>query len=272
MIRTLIACLLVLGLFPAPASAWGRLGHRLVADLAWDDLTPATRAAVAQLLAGEPEPTLAGIASWADELRDHDPELGKRTSKWHYVNMAEDGCVYQPERHCRNGDCVIEAIRVQAGILADRKRPQAERLQALKFVVHFVGDVHQPLHAGYGHDKGGNDFQLNLDQATPTGGGSNLHSLWDSGMLKATGLDEPAYLQRLRAMPAATLAPGKALPPQSVAWAEASCAIVRRPGFYPANAKLGPDYLQAWRPVAEAQLRLAGAELAVTLNAALGKR
>jgi len=267
MIRAIIAFLLVLSLLPAPAAAWGRLGHRLVASLAWDGMTPAARAAALQLLEGEPEPTLAGIANWADDLRENDPDLGKRTSKWHYVNIAEDGCVYEQQRHCRNGDCVVEAIRAQTAILADTKRPKAERLQALKFVVHFVGDVHQPLHAGYGHDKGGNDFQINLNDR-----GSNLHSLWDSGMLKDTGLDEPAYLQRLRAMPAATPTPGKPLPPQSVAWAEASCAIVRRPGFYPARAKIGPDYLQAWRPVAETQLRLAGAELATTLNAALAGR
>lgn len=272
MIRALTALLLVLSLLPAPAAAWGRLGHRLVASLAWDGMTPAARAAALQLLEGEPEPTLAGIANWADDLRENDPDLGKRSSKWHYVNIAEDGCVYEQPRHCRNGDCVVEAIRAQTAILADTKRPKAERLQALKFVVHFVGDVHQPLHAGYGHDKGGNDFQVNLDGTTPNGGGSNLHSLWDSGMLKNTGLDEPAWLVRLRALPAPATTPGKPLPPQSAAWAEASCAIVRRPGFYPARAKIGPDYLQAWRPVAEAQLRLAGAELAATLNAALARR
>ncbi|HEY5850636.1 MAG TPA: S1/P1 nuclease [Lysobacter sp.] len=267
MIRALTAVLLALSLLPAPASAWGRLGHRLVASLAWADLTPAARAAVTQLLAGEPEPTLAGIANWADELREHDPDLGKRSSKWHYVNIAEDGCVYQQPRHCPNGDCVVEAIRTQTAILADTKRSQAERLQALKFVVHFVGDAHQPLHAGYGHDKGGNDFQVNFEDR-----GSNLHSLWDSGMLRNAGLDEPAYLQRLRAMPAATLTPGKPLPPQSAAWAEHACAIVRRPGFYPARASIGPDYVQTWRSLAEAQLRLGGAELAATLNAALGQR
>jgi hypothetical protein len=265
MIRALLALLIALSLVPAPALAWGRLGHRLVAALAWDELTPATRAAVAQLLAGEPDPTLPGIASWADELRDHDPDLGKRTSKWHYVNIAEDDCHYDPPRHCRNGDCVIEAIQAQTAILADTSRPQAERLQALKFVVHFIGDVHQPLHAGFARDKGGNDLQVNLD-----GRGTNLHSLWDSGMLKDAGLDEPAYLQRLQAMSLAVPMARNPLPPAAVAWAEASCRIVLRPGFYPDKAVIGADYVQAWRPVAEAQLRQGGAHLAATLNAALG--
>ena len=131
MIRALLAATLVLLLVPHDAFAWGRLGHRLVAALAWDDLTPATRARIAQLLEGEADPTLPGIASWADELREHDPDLGKRSSKWHYVNIAEDDCQYLQAKHCPNGDCVVEAIRTQTRILADRSRPQVGPLQAL---------------------------------------------------------------------------------------------------------------------------------------------
>lgn len=265
MIRALLAATLALLLVPHDAFAWGRLGHRLVAALAWDDLTPAARAQVAQLLQGEADPTLPGIASWADELRENDPQLGKRTSKWHYVNIGEDDCRYLQARHCANGDCVVEAIKAQTAILADTARPKAERLQALKFVVHFVGDVHQPLHAGFAHDKGGNDVQVNLD-----GRGTNLHSLWDSGMLNAAGLDEAAWLKRLRAMPLAVPMARDPLPPASVAWAEDSCRIALRPGLYPSRAKIGAEYVQAWRLVAEMQLRRGGAQLAATLNAALG--
>ncbi|MFC3550860.1 S1/P1 nuclease [Lysobacter cavernae] len=264
--RALLTLLLALALVPGNALAWGRLGHRLVAALAWDELTPQTRRAIDALLAGESDPTLPGIASWADELREHDPDLGKRSSKWHYVNIAEDDCVYVQARHCPNGgDCVVEAIRTQTAILADRDQPRTARLQALKFVVHFVGDVHQPLHAGYASDKGGNDVQVNLN-----GKGSNLHSLWDSGMLNAAGLDEAVWLQRLRALPLAVPMAREALPPASAEWAEASCQIAIRPGLYPAKAVIGPDYLQTWRPVAEVQLRRGGAQLAATLNAALG--
>ena len=267
MTRPFFVLLLALVLVPADALAWGRLGHRLVAALAWDELTPTTRARIDALLAGEPDPTLPGIASWADELREHDPALGKRSSKWHYVNIAEDGCVYQQALHCPNGDCVVEAIKAQTAILADASKPKAERLQALKFVVHFVGDVHQPLHAGYAHDKGGNDFQVQFN-----GKGSNLHSLWDSGMLNATGLDEPAYLARLRAMPLAVPLARKPLPPASVQWAQESCEVAVRPGFYPARNVIGADYVDAWLPIAEAQLRRGGTQLAATLNAALGGR
>ncbi|RDZ26966.1 S1/P1 nuclease [Lysobacter silvisoli] len=264
MIRALLLALLLT--LPLNALAWGPLGHRLVALLAWDELTPQVRADIQALLAGEADPTLAGVANWADELRANDPELGKASAKWHYVNIAQDGCVYDAARHCRNGDCVVEAIRAQTAILADRSRPREQRLQALKFVVHFVGDVHQPLHAGYGHDKGGNDLQINLD-----GRGSNLHALWDSGMLNRERLDEAAWLDRLRALPLAVTLSRPALPPDAAAWAEASCRIVREPGFYPPQAVIGDEYVQTWRPQAEAQLRRGGSHLAAVLNAALAR-
>ncbi|MDQ3618381.1 MAG: S1/P1 nuclease [Pseudomonadota bacterium] len=248
-----------------PAAAWGTLGHRLVAALAWDELDPQARAEITALLAGEAEPTLPGIANWADDLRANDPELGKRSARWHYVNIAEHGCAYDAVLACRGGDCVVAAIRAQTAILADRNQPKAARLQALKFVVHFVGDVHQPMHAGYGHDRGGNDVQLNVPDGSKDGSGSNLHALWDSGLLRTTGLDEAAYLQRLRALP--LTAP---LPCDAAAWAEASCHLVVQPGLYPPGAKIGDAYVQRWLPVAEMQLRRGGNQLARLLARTLG--
>ncbi|SFK40386.1 S1/P1 nuclease [Lysobacter sp. cf310] len=262
MIRALLIALLLL--LPFDALAWGTLGHRLVALLAWDELDPAVRGDIDALLAGEPDPTLAGIANWADDLRSNDPDLGKKSAKWHYVNLGEDDCVYEAARNCPKGDCVVEAIRAQTLILGDRARPRDQRLQALKFVVHFVGDVHQPLHAGYSHDKGGNDVQINLN-----GRGSNLHQLWDSGMLNAAHLDENAWLQRLRALPLAVSVAKPALPPDAAAWAQASCRIALQPGLYPAKATIDENYVQTWRPEAEAQLRRGGSHLAAVLNAAL---
>lgn len=248
----------------APAHAWGRLGHRLVADLAWDGMSPTARAQALALLEGESDPSLSGVASWADELRANDPGLGRRSARWHYVNIAEDGCHYDAARHCPGGNCVVAAIQAQTAILADRHRPRAKRLQALKFVVHFIGDVHQPLHAAYARDKGGNTVQVNLD-----GKGSNLHALWDSGLLDSGGLDEAGWLARLRSTPRSAV-PASA--PAPTAWAEASCRVAMQPGFYPQRAKLGQDYVLRWTPVVETQLREAGRQLAATLNRALAAR
>ena len=255
-----------LALLPLPARAWGPLGHRLVALLAWDDLTPQARRQAEVLLQGEPDPTLAGIASWADDLRKNDPVLGRTSARWHFVNLGEHDCAYEQVRDCPGGNCVVEAIHAQAAILADRTRTHAERLQALKFVVHFVGDVHQPLHAGYAHDKGGNDVQVNFD-----GRGTNLHTLWDSRMLLSTGRSEQAYLDHLRTLPRPTLA-AMTLPPPAAAWAEQSCRVVIQPDFYPRRAKLEQAYVDKHLPIAERQLRAGGVALAAVLNKALAPR
>ena len=260
LIALLSICLLLLH---GPAGAWGAQGHRLIAALAWAELTPRARDEIAVLLAGEPDPTLHGIASWADRLRGDDRDLGRRSARWHYVNIAAQGCEYDAASACRDGDCVVETIHAQAAILADRAQPLATRRQALKFVVHFVGDVHQPLHAGYRHDKGGNTVQIHMDGE---GDGSNLHRLWDSGLLNTANLDDDAYLRRLRSLP-------PAVEPDSdpAAWAEASCRVMIQPGFYPERRKVGNAYVERWRPVADARLRQAGSHLAQLLNQALAE-
>lgn len=252
-----------------PAAAWGRLGHRLVGTLAEHDLRPAARAEVARLLAGEPHPTLAGVSAWADDVRANDPVLGRRSAPWHYVNLGERGCTYEAARDCPGGDCVIEAIGQQAAVLRDREQPLAARRQALKFLVHFVGDVHQPLHTAFAHDKGGNTRQIRIPTATGDRGG-NLHGWWDSGMLEARSRDEAHHLQRLAAMPLAVALPREPLPPDAAAWAVEACAIALSPGFYPPGARLPRDYAARWMPVADAQMRRAGTRLAQILNAALG--
>lgn len=257
---------LLLALVALPAFGWGAQGHRLVARLADAELTPAARAEVAKLLAGEADPTLAGIANWADELRDTDPPLFKRTARWHFVNIGEHGCRYQAARDCRGDDCVVEAIRRQAAILADRRQSLAAHRDALKFVVHFVGDVHQPLHGGYARDRGGNDTQVSDD-----GFGTNLHAVWDSRMLYAQRLSDDAYTTRLQRMPLAVAMQRTPLPPAAGEWAEDACAIVLQPGFYPSTPKLDRDYFVQWTPIAEAQLRRGGAHLAELLNAALAR-
>lgn len=254
----------VLLLLAGPVGAWGPQGHRLIAALAWAGLTPQARAEVQVLLAGESDPTLPGIANWADQLRAEDPDLGKRSASWHYVNIAEEDCHYDAARDCPGGNCVVDAIDRQLAILGDHGQPLAARRRALKFVVHFVGDVHQPLHAGFGHDKGGNTVQVRMPDGSRDGDGSNLHRLWDSGLLNTADLDDAAYLRALQSGP---LAAGLDGGPDD--WAEASCAIAVQPGLYPVHPRIEDAYVQRWRPVAQAQLRRGGARLATLLNEAL---
>lgn len=262
--RNILGGLLALALLaPSVAVAWGPQGHRLVAELAWDQLTPQAKAQIELLLQGESEPTLPGIANWADRLRATDPDLGRRSGPWHYVNIGGDSCTFNQTRDCPKGNCVVDAIPAQARLLADTSQPMAARTQALKFLVHFIGDIQQPLHAGFAEDKGGNTVQINLN-----GKGGNLHSLWDSGLLNTAKLDDKRYLQRLDATIAAPWTPAApaSLTTRAATWAEQSCRIVVTPGFYPPKAKIGDDYVQQWLPVAEQQLRTGGSRLASVLN------
>jgi len=152
-------------------------------------------------------------------------------------------------------------------ILKDKSQGDAVRLAALKFVVHFAGDIHQPLHAGYRDDLGGNKYQVQFE-----GKGSNLHKVWDSGMLKTRGLDWQSYTAKLDAEGPAQLPPPIApLDDPYAQWAEESCRLTAAPGFYPDGHKIGQAYVDAELPLAENQLRIAGRRLAEVLNLALGQ-
>src|SRR5690606_36603072 len=139
-----------------------------------------------------------------------------------------------------DGKCVVAAIRDQAAILADRALPDAERLHALKFLIHFVGDAHQPKHAGYGHDRGGNKLQVHVH-----GKGSNLHALWDGDLLASAGLDEADYAAKILVTPD-QLTPdvGPYTPSAPAVWVEQSCRITSTPGVYPNRAKISKTYME----------------------------
>lgn len=249
--------LLVLCVAAPAADAWSGFGHRLVGELAYRQLSPGARGRVDELLRGEPVPTLAGVATWADEVRDLPSH--EYTEPFHYVRINERACVFDRARDCRDDACVVGAIQRYAAVLADESRPLAERTEALKFVVHFVGDVHQPLHTGHRPDKGGNDFQVNLRDE-----GTNLHSVWDYHVLRSANLDFDGWMARLESQTVTAL---RANPAQ---WAEASCRKTNEAGFYPRRpGKLAPAYLDANLDFATQQLRIAGAELAALLEAAL---
>ena len=264
--RILAGLLAALAVAPA-VHAWGRQGHAIVAELAQRRLSPAAEAEVERLLAPEHTRSLADIASWADELRGDDSraDLAKATGKLHYINFRADDCVYVPPRDCADGQCVVGGLDRYVAVLADRTQPDAARLEALKFVVHFVGDIHQPLHAGYRDDKGGNEFQVQFQ-----GKGSNLHKVWDSGMLYTRNLEWPAYADLLAAQGAVTLPkPIQPLDNPYAQWAEESCKISKAPGFYPDKHEIDDAYVAVERPVAEERLREAGKRLADVLNKTL---
>lgn len=254
----LLACFLLV----PNAWAWGPEGHRIVAELAQRHLSPAAEAQVERLLAPEHTKRLADIATWADDIQD-DPSqqaLWKATRALHYINFRDRQCDYQPPRDCPDGRCVVGGLEHYVAVLGDHSQSDAARRQALKFVVHFVGDVHQPLHAGYRDDKGGNTYQVQFQ-----GKGSNLHRVWDSGMLRTRGLAWLDYARQLDARGPAPLPPASDSP--YAAWAEESCRLSR--DIYPDGHTISPAYVAAELPLAERRLRQAGRRLAEVLNRTL---
>lgn len=240
------------------AHGWGGQGHRLIANIADAHLSPTARAEVARLLQGEPEPSLAGVSTWADTIRDD--EAWRWTAPMHYVKFDDSTCVYDAERACRDDLCVVGAIERYSRVLADRTLPDEARLEALKFLVHFIGDVHQPLHAGHRPDRGGNDFQVNI-----AGEGTNLHAVWDRRVLPPESLEPAQHL------PAREAAVGT-LPDAGSAeqWASESCRLTASKGFYPDKpGRLPQGYLDRVAPMAAERANLAAKRLAVRLNSLL---
>jgi len=242
-----VSCLLC----TSNAWGWNGHGHRLVVRLAEPELTTQTKAGIHALLALEPDATLESVSTWADEHRD------PTTSTWHYINFPRGECSYVPERDCPDGQCVVGALEQQLTMLASDAPPE-KRLLALKYITHFAADIHQPLHAAFGDDRGGNSYQVQaLDN------GTNLHALWDSGV----GLLAPDNLAGIENR----LAPRMQSEPNSdlavAAIAEESCRIASAKTFYP-ERKVPAIYVEQHRSVVDQQMLKAAKRLAGMLNKA----
>jgi hypothetical protein len=177
----------------SPAHAYWEYGHESVARVAWEQMRPETRRQVAALLRQGrlletpecPVRTIEQASVWADCVKP----LGDRFAyvySWHYQNV--DVCKpFDLKSACKDGNCVSAQIERNARLLADPKVPTRERLMALALLVHFMGDLHQPMHAGDHQDLGGNRVAANYGIV---GGRANLHSIWD-GWLAERAISSP---------------------------------------------------------------------------------
>ncbi len=192
MLRRLLLALALLQL-PAPAFAWWDYGHQVIARIAWLEASPRTRAEIARLLARSrqldtptcPARTVEQASLWPDCIK----RLGDRFSfafSWHYQNI--DICrPFDPRAACPDGNCVTAQIARHARLLGDRSVPDRERLMALAFLVHLVGDLHQPLHAADHGDQGGGRTRAAYGLIQ-----SNLHLIWDGYLAERTISTPPA--------------------------------------------------------------------------------
>lgn len=263
----MIATVLLLSAVVAPPSAagraaprWGREGHRLVAALAATLLRPEARAKVDSLLDGN---SMAAVSSWADSIR----RFRRETAPLHYVDIPLDATAYDSARDCPAGRCIITAIAEERRVLADTAAPPAARAEALRFLIHFLGDLEQPLHCENHDDRGGNSVRVTL-----FGRPTNLHAVWDSGLLHDRGLTEAALFDSLRAtLDTANLrqiASGTV-----VQWAEQAHDLARRAyAEVPPDDSLGARYERTEIGVVDAQLIRGAVRLAVVLNNALAPK
>jgi len=269
---------LLLVLWPASAGAWGLDGHRVIGEIAWLSLDPATRDKVKELLPQGRYQTLSEASVWADrEARS------KKAYKWldplHYVDLDPKATqVVLDSINCPKGNCVIEAIPRFARVLEDSSATRNARIEALRLLSHFVGDVHQPLHVAYPDTCGGCTVRVQ----TP-GGWMSLHEFWDSGLLaedlKRRYENEDASEQSDEEMMKTDVTPHWRLLAQELVkgttvsadlnpriWAAESLHFSQSPLFH-VSGEISEEYVDQAIPLMEARLRQAGLRLAAVLNA-----
>ena len=234
--------------------AWGPQGHRIVGVIAELHLEPEIRN---RILREFNIKHLSNVANWADEIKRH----RKATRSFHYTNIDRSSHRYKQSRDCPRKACVTEKIKQYAGRLQDRTAAPKVRLEAFKFVVHLVGDVHQPMHLGNSKDRGGNDIRV-LFQGKPT----NLHAVWDHGLIDRNGKTLLQYARFLNQ----DVTPEQARKwiggtPED--WTDESRALVLKHGYaISEGGRLTPRYLEQGRRVVADQLKKAGVRLGDLLN------
>jgi hypothetical protein len=259
-----VAMLIVATLFSArPAMAWGARGHRVAARVATARLTPAAKKAIQDLL--NEGDTLADVAGWADGAEAH--RVKPNSAPWHYVNVPITESKYH-ERYCNNRGCVVSQIKRSRKTLADPRASRNDRRLALLFLVHFIEDLHQPLHVGDNHDRGGNDTQVQF-----FGRGSNLHRVWDSGVIERQQWNDGRWVEQIQQL--LTPANVKTWSSGTVEdWATESLLAAKK-AYDPHDAgrpllpgtNLGADYDEIALPIITRRLAQSGVRLANELNA-----
>jgi len=242
-------------LLPMSALAWGKTGHRVTGQIAAAYLSESAREHVAGILGVE---DLAEASTWPDFMRSSDEEFWDSTANpFHYVTIPQ-GKTYQEVGPPAEGDA-ITALAGFRETLLDSQASLAEKQLALRFIVHLVGDLHQPLHAGNGTDQGGNSYTV-----TYFGKPTNLHSVWDAAMVDSEQLSYTEMTRWLmRRVTPDMVANWQDIDPAT--WANESAAI--RDGIYPGGDRdIGSPYLFEHRETVRTRLVMAGVRMAAYLN------
>jgi hypothetical protein len=251
-----VAALLSVSIF---LLSWGVTGHRTVGKIAEDHLTANARAGVTDLLGSE---TLSQASTWADEVRGQ--EAYRQTAPWHYINLPL-GLSYAEFEKTVTGMTqpnVYNALLEQERLIADPSVTKEKKTEALKFIVHFVGDLHQPMHVSREEDKGGNTIQLNYE-----GQGTNLHAVWDSKLIDHEGLDYEQLAHKVDQATPAQITQWQSDPVVKWLWEsyEVSSKLYSEVDAMKSRA-IGQEYYEAHIDIIGQRLEQAGIRLAGVLN------
>ena len=233
---------------------WGKTGHRTTGEVAEKYLTKKTKQKIEELLDGQ---SLAFVSTYGDDIKS-DPAY-RKYGPWHYVNLDAGQTKYDKEKANPAGDLVF-ALRKGISVLKDPGASKEEKAFHLKMLVHFMGDLHQPLHAGRGEDKGGNEIQVRW-----FGDGSNLHRVWDSEMINDFQMSFTELAEStddLSAREVKQIAQGDVLD-----WMYESKELSKKVyASVEPGERLGYEYMYKWFPVVHDQLQKGGIRLATVLN------
>jgi hypothetical protein len=239
------------------ALSWGQTGHRVTGAIAEQYLTPEAQLAIGQLLSNE---GLAEASTYADEMKSHPSEFWNKTANpWHYVNVF-DGKTYSDVAPPPEGNAVT-ALEMFSKQLLDKQSSLTEKQLALRFIVHIIGDLHQPFHAGNGTDRGGNDVKLKFFWED-----SNLHRVWDSGLIDRQKLSYTEWTNKLSSKISSQQAK-EWMQIDPKVWIAESAKV--RAGLYPAKDEISWDYQYQTIPIVKRRLQMGGVRIAAYLNALL---
>jgi hypothetical protein len=239
--------------------SWGYVGHQVVAEVAEQHTDIRVLPIIEKLLNGK---KMGDVASWADEVRNQ-PDY-KHTSPWHFLNVPI-GLTYSQfikEVHDQKQENIYTAILNQEKILSDKQATNDQKSEALKFLIHLVGDAHQPMHVSRAEDKGGNTIQVQFD-----GRGTNLHSLWDTRLIDKTGKSANQLAEEYDDKHLDNGAVKKLQADSLMQWLWESYQIsTKLYAEVEKNNKLGEGYYNTHIPLIEERLGVAGVRLAGVLN------
>lgn len=238
--------------------SWGVTGHRTIGDIAERHLTPQAKASVKELLGQQ---TLADVSTWADEIRKDNPETGP----WHFLNLPLGLSFAEFESQVKNmeqGNIYHALLSAEHTLKDSTIKSQQQKVEALKFIVHFVGDMHQPMHVSRAEDKGGNTIQLSI-----VGQDTNLHALWDSNLLEHKGLSYDKLATKFDHATPEQIAKWQSDPIIVWAWESYQISSILYAEVNAMQSKnLGQDYYDAHMPTVQLRIEKAGIRLAGLLN------